>query len=104
MAANRRADEPMSGNGAGEAPVAEGILGADNRGEGMLVDLERLERQAEELYLHRFVEHVKRVRGEHGRFLKLRAGDQTAIEAAGDGSAETLKDILADPDQGEAPS
>ena len=68
-----------------------------------MVDLDRLERQAEELYLHKFLEHVKRVRGKHGRYLTLRAGDEVAIEAAGDGSAEKLKDALADPDQGETP-
>ena len=103
MAADRRAEDGASGNGTGEAAVPEGIVTADNRGEGMVLDLERLERQAEELYLHRFVEHVKRVRGQHGRYLTLRAGDQTAIEAAGDGSAESLKDVLADPDHGETP-
>jgi hypothetical protein len=85
-----------SGNGAAEAATPEGIVEADNRADGPVVDLERLEQQAEELYLHRFVEHVKRVRGEHGRYLTLRAGDEIAIEAAADGSAESLRDVLAD--------
>lgn len=74
--------------------------GPDSRGEqrqdGVVVDLARLEEQAEELYLHRFVEYVKKVRGEHGRYLTLRAGDELAIEAAGDGSAESLQEALAD--------
>ncbi len=74
--------------------------GPDARGEqrqpGVILDLARLEDQAEELYLHKFVEHVKKVRGEHGRYLTLRAGDELAISAAGDGSAESLRDVLAD--------
>lgn len=68
----------------------------EQRQDGVVVDLGRLEAQAEELYLHKFVEHVKRVRGEHGRYLTLRAGDELAITAAGDGSAESLKEVLAD--------
>lgn len=63
-----------------------------------MLDLERLEEQAEELYLHKFVEYVKKVRGDHGRYLTLRAGDELAIKAAGDGSAESLQEILADDD------
>jgi hypothetical protein len=74
--------------------------GSDARGEqrqdGVVLDLERLEAQAEQLYLHRFVDYVKKVRGEHGRYLTLRAGDELAIEAAGDGSAESLQEVLAD--------
>jgi hypothetical protein len=103
MTQERRAEDAISSNGEGDAPIAEGLVEADNRGNGVVVDLERLEQQAEELYLHRFVEHVKRVRGEHGRFLTLRAGDEIAIEAAGDGSADSLKSVLAEPDQ-DAPS
>lgn len=68
----------------------------EQRQDGVVVDLGRLEEQAEELYLHRFVEYVKKVRGEHGRYLTLRAGDELAIEAAGDGSAESLREALAD--------
>ena len=68
----------------------------EQRQEGVVVDLGRLEAQAEELYLHRFVEYVKKVRGEHGRYLTLRAGDELAIQAADDGSAEFLKQVLAD--------
>ena len=59
---------------------------------GVIVDLERLETHAEALYLHRFVEAVRRARGEHGRYLVLRHGDELAIMAAGDGSAEYLED------------
>ena len=76
--------------------------GPENRGEqrqdGVMLDLERLEEQAEELYLHKFVEYVKKVRGDHGRYLTLRAGDELAIRAAGDGSAESLQEVLADDD------
>ena len=68
----------------------------EQRDGGVILDLQRLETQAEELYLHRFVEYVKKVRGEHGRFLTLRAGDELAIAAAGDGSAESLQKVLAE--------
>ena len=68
----------------------------DKRDDGVVLDLERLEAQAEELDLHRFGEHVKKVRGEHGRYLTLRAGDSLAIQAAGDGSAESLREALAE--------
>ena len=78
--------------------------GPDARGEqrqaGVILDLARLEDQAEELYLHKFVEHIKKVRGEHGRYLTLRAGDELAISAAGDGSAESLQDVLAEDTDG----
>ena len=70
----------------------------DKRQDGVMLDLERLEEQAEELYLHKFVEYVKKVRGDHGRYLTLRAGDELAIKAAGDGSAESLQEVLADDD------
>ena len=69
---------------------------ADQRNDGVMLDLERLEEHMDGLYLTRFVEHIKRVRGEHGRYLTLRAGDELAIKAADDGSAEKLKHILAD--------
>ena len=59
---------------------------------GVVVDLDRLESHAESLYLHRFVEAVRKARGEHGRYLVLRHGDELAIAAAGDGSAEYLED------------
>lgn len=75
-----------------KGPEARG----DQRNDGVVVDLERLEEQAEELYLHRFVEHVKKVRGEHGRYLTLRAGDELAIQAADDGSADVLQEALVD--------
>lgn len=78
----------------------EGRKGPEARGEqrvaGVVLDLGRLEAQAEQLYLHKFVEYVKKVRGEHGRFLTLRAGDEMHIHAAGDGSAESLRDALAE--------
>lgn len=58
--------------------------------EPVVVDLLKLEQHAEQLFLHRFVDYVKRARRENGRFLKLRAGDEIAILAAADGSAEAL--------------
>jgi hypothetical protein len=66
----------------------------EQRSAGVVVDLERLEAHAQDLYLHRFVAAVKRARGEHGRYLVLRAGDELAIRAAGDGSAASLEDIV----------
>ena len=68
-----------------------------DRSEGIVVDLERLESQASELYLHRFVEAIRKARGDHGRFLILRAGDELAIRAAGDGSDESLGDVTVGP-------
>jgi hypothetical protein len=58
---------------------------------GIVIDLERLEARTRDLFLHRFVESIRRQRGEDGRFLLLRAGDELAIKAAGDGSAEYLR-------------
>ena len=85
-----------------EAEERDERKGPENRGDqrqdGVMLDLERLEEQAEELYLHKFVEYVKKVRGDHGRYLTLRAGDELAIRAAGDGSAESLQEVLADDD------
>ena len=75
----------------------------ESRGEAVVLDLARLESQAEELYLHRFVEAVQKARGEHGRYLALRAGDRTAIEAAADGSSETLRKVSIDPSDTEGP-
>jgi hypothetical protein len=69
---------------------------AGQRKGGVVVDLERLESHAESLYLHRFVEAVRRARGEHGRYLVLRHGDELAIAAAGDGSAQYLQDASVD--------
>lgn len=69
----------------------------DQREPGVTIDLDRLERQARELYLHRFVDYVRKARGEHGRFLTLRPGDQLAIRAADDGSDEFLDDVIVDP-------
>ncbi|MDQ3914030.1 MAG: hypothetical protein M3323_01680 [Actinomycetota bacterium] len=77
--------------GAGERP-ADAPRPAGQRRGGVVVDLERLESHAESLYLHRFVEAVRRARGEHGRYLVLRHGDELAIMAAADGSVEYLQD------------
>ncbi len=66
------------------------------RGPGLVIDLERLQAHAEDLYLTRFVDYVRKARGEHGRYLRLRPGDETAIVAAGDGSAESLAEVRLD--------
>lgn len=66
----------------------------EQRRRGPTIDLDALEAQAEELYLHRFVEAVRKARGEHGRYLRIRPGDELAIRAAGDGSAASLEDAL----------
>ncbi|MFP5298510.1 MAG: hypothetical protein ACLGHL_05955 [Actinomycetota bacterium] len=66
----------------------------DHRGGPIVIDLEKLEKQAEDLYLTRFVDSVRRARGENGRFLVLRAGDELAIQAAGDGSADVLSIVI----------
>ena len=68
----------------------------ENRGKGPTIDLEALEAHARELYLHRFVAHIKKARGEHGRYLQLRPGDALAIQAADDDSADVLEDIQVD--------
>ena len=83
--ADRRSDGVDGAGGAGRPEAGQ-------RKGGVIVDLERLESHAESLYLHRFVEAVRRARGEHGRYLVLRHGDELAIAAAGDGSAEYLED------------
>lgn len=61
-----------------------------------MVDLEKLEQQARDLYLTRFVEQVRKARGDNGRFLVLRSGDELAIRAAIDGSSELLDDVTVD--------
>lgn len=63
------------------------------QGRPVVIDLERLEKHAEDLYLARFVEAVKAARGQFGRYLTLRTGDELAIRAAGDGSSETLDQV-----------
>jgi uncharacterized protein YceH (UPF0502 family) len=79
--------------------VAQELQELSNREtESIVVDLERLEAQAQYLYLHRFIEAVKKARGEHGRYLKLRAGDELAIAAANDGSAELVGEIKVEVD------
>lgn len=70
-----------------------------NRGRGIAIDLERLEAQAESLYLTRFVDAVKAARGTHGRFLVLRSGDELAIKAADDGSTEVFEDVRVDKEE-----
>ena len=75
--------------------------GGDKReGKPVVIDLERLERHARDLYLIRFVEAVKAARGEFGRYLTLRTGDELAIRAAGDGSSETLDEVAVDKEPG----
>ena len=69
-------------------------------GKPVIIDLEKLERQARDLYLDRFVEAVKAARGQFGRYLTLRTGDELAIRAAGDGSSERLDDVIADEESG----
>lgn len=63
------------------------------QGKPVVIDLDRLEQHAQDLYLTRFVEAVKAARGQFGRFLTLRTGDELAIRAAGDGSSETLDEV-----------
>jgi hypothetical protein len=67
-----------------------------NRTKGVVIDLERLEKHAEEIYLTRFIEAVKNARGTYGRFLVLRSGDELAIRAASDGSVELLDEVRAE--------
>lgn len=86
------ADRRSEDGAAGDAGRPE----AGQRKGGVIVDLDRLESHAESLYLHRFVDAVRRARGEHGRYLVLRHGDELAIAAAGDGSAEYLEDASVD--------
>lgn len=64
-------------------------------GKPVVVDLERLEQHARDLYLNRFVDAVKAARGEFGRYLTLRTGDELAIRAAGDGSSDALDEVIA---------
>jgi hypothetical protein len=68
---------------------------SQNRSEGVVIDLERLEAHADEMFLNRFIEAIKKARGEHGRYLVLRSGDKLAIETAGDGSLELLDEVKA---------
>ena len=66
------------------------------QGKPVVIDLEQLEKHAQDLYLTRFVEAVKEARGQFGRYLTLRTGDELAIRAAGDGSSERLDEIIAE--------
>ena len=70
----------------------------EQRGGGVLLDLDRLQAQAQSLYLTRFVDAIRQARGEYGRYLLLRAGDELAIKAAGDGSGELLNEIIVSDD------
>lgn len=79
--------------GSNDGPETDGS-GEEQRQEGVVIDLERLQAHADALYLNRFVDYVKKVRGQHGRYLTLRAGDELAIKAAADGSAESLEQII----------
>jgi hypothetical protein len=76
----------------------DGARDANARGAGdkVVVDLEQLEAHARTLYLHRFVEAIRRAREQHGRYLYLRSGDELAISAADDGSAELLEKLKVD--------
>ena len=66
------------------------------RGSSVAIDLERLESHAQALFLNRFVAAVQKARGQYGRFLVLRSGDELAIKAAEDGSFELLGEARAD--------
>jgi hypothetical protein len=76
----------------------EGGMDGDARGaaDRVVIDLEQLEAHARTLYLHRFVEAIRAAREQHGRYLYLRSGDELAITAAGDGSAELLDKLRVD--------
>jgi len=80
---------------------------AEQRKQGIVIDLEALEEQAQTLYLHRFIAAIRKVRAEHGRYLKLRAGDELAIRAADDASGARLNEVTVDgpppqtPEQGQ---
>ena len=76
----------------------------NDRGRGVVVDLERLEEHAREIYLTRFVEAIKAARGTYGRYLVLRSGDELAIKAANDGSVELLEEIRSEPPEESEPS
>ena len=77
--------------------MAEGMdNNARQSGEPVVIDLEQLEAHARTLYLHRFVEAIRKAREQHGRYLYLRAGDELAIAAAGDGSSELLSQLKVD--------
>jgi hypothetical protein len=75
-----------------------GTQDANARGgtEPVVIDLDQLEAHARTLYLHRFVEAIRKAREQHGRYLYLRSGDELAITAAGDGSAELLERLKVD--------
>ncbi|MQA99951.1 MAG: hypothetical protein GEU78_06615 [Actinobacteria bacterium] len=78
--------------------MVDGTRDPNARGSGdkVVIDLERLEAHARTLYLHRFVEAIGKAREQHGRYLYLRSGDEIAISAAGDGSAELLERLKVD--------
>lgn len=78
---------------AAETKGTQGHDGQQSRGNGVVIDLERLEAHAKALYLTRFIEAVKAARGTHGRYLVLRSGDELAIKAADDGSDQVLEKV-----------
>ena len=78
-------------------------MAEEQRSEGNAIDLERLEEQARSLYLHRFVDAIRKARGEFGRYLYLRAGDELAIRAANDGSLEALAEVTVNGHDPEGP-
>ena len=77
--------------------MAQGTDGDARSGaDRVVIDLDKLEAHARTLYLHRFVEAIRRAREQHGRYLYLRSGDELAIQAAGDGSSELLERLKVD--------
>lgn len=74
--------------------MQSGAGNQDQPNPGVQIDLEQLERHARTLYLHRFVDAVRAVRSQHGRYLRLRSGDELAIRAADDASSSLLDEIL----------
>jgi hypothetical protein len=78
--------------------MVDGAKDPNARGAGdrVVIDLGKLEAHARSLYLYRFVEAVRKAREQHGRYLYLRSGDELAITAAGDGSAELLEKLKVD--------
>ncbi len=66
---------------------------SDLRQSGRMIDLEMLAEHADRIYLHRFLDRIRSIRGEMGKYMFLRAGDETAIQAAEDGSWELLDKV-----------
>lgn len=81
--------------------MAEPMEGNAREADQVVIDLEKLEAHARTLYLHRFVEAIRKAREQHGRYLYLRSGDELAIQAAGDGSSELLAQLRVEAPEGE---